>query len=391
LAEHPQSGWTGAASEPRIRRPYGTAWVILSEESTQSPICLWKNRHKLSMKLFFCHRMGLLAKFIWLLSIICFHGGAAAQTNSANSLLITEKLPDLPSLPSLPELAPPKSPSERKANSQGSDAHDLLKNTAERIAYGPPVEATIRQRVWVEDKTIVGVGHYQQLGQGQGKYRLEMVLPLGETKSELVQINDGHLAWSSQRTGDTIRIWRVDVLRLDDLAADRDRERLPPRMRVIGIIELLDALSRDYQLELAKGVLNEQPVWIARGQLRVHAVQRLSAARGLSKLPKYVPDFVQIAIAAGDATIPLMPVRIEYWHGNPQDSHDPEHLPRAIGLWEVTKYQVWAQPDERRFQLPAERLNVDAENRTHEYADRFINNRSVAMLPTRQPFREPVK
>ena len=328
--------------------------------------------------------MFLLASFIWLFMQFCAQNNLLAQSPINSS----QETATLPKLPSLPEIPLPPTELASSDQSRRADARLLLLKSTKQLAYGPPLEATIRQRVWVADKTSVGVGLYQQMGQGQGKYRVEMVLPLGELKSELVQINDGHLAWSSKRTGNDLQIWRVDVMRLDDLTSQHERDALPPRLRVIGIIELLDALARDYDLELAKGVLNEQPVWIARGFLNPAAEHRLRTKRG-GTLPKYVPNYVQIALNASDPTFPLMPLRIEYWQGNPQDvatnkTTKVTTFPQPIGLWEVTKYQAWASPDIRRFQFPADRLDVDPENRTELYAQRFTTNRTAVMLPERR-------
>ncbi len=295
--------------------------------------------------------------------------------------------PQFPSLPKAPEsfgaFPAAGNAGRSKLAPRNTAGNVLLEQSIQQLVNGPPLEVKIRQRVRVADKAMVGIGRYVQAGRGQGKYRSEMVMSLGDSRCTLLQVNDGHLAWSRQKTGNDLKVWRVNVLRLEELSPSLNPQA-PQRLRVVGVAELLDALQRDYELELARGMLDGQAVHVARGELSEAARQRLLSARADAQtLPSYVPDHVIVVLSREATPVPLLPLRIEYWSGDP----DPEagELAKAtrVGLLELTEAKALDQVDAANFEFSADRI-PEYEDRTSVYATRYAMHGPVHRSTTRR-------
>ncbi len=231
---------------------------------------------------------------------------------------------------------------------QAADKARLLATrTIERLVYGDAFDAKLRQRVWVGGREIIGVGQYEQAGGGTGRYIMELSMHDGDTKQSLRQLSDGRLTWTRTQIGAEIAIGRVDLGRIEEyereqqyspakqpLATDskalnasavstrNDQSNLnksqpvPARYKVGGLAELIDSITRDYDLQLKRGTVDRQPVWILHGRLSESSKERINKASGRKSWAPLCPVEVRVAVTAtADATGfgAGLPLRIEFW------------------------------------------------------------------------------
>ncbi len=244
-----------------------------------------------------------------------------------------------------------------------SDKARLLANrTIERLVYGDAFDAKLRQRVWVAGREIIGVGQYEQAGNGTGRYLMELTMHDGDTKQSLRQVSDGRLTWTRTQISSEIAVGRVDLGRIDEYERERRQQApyqqrltstaspsaalpgnadrgssltanatsnqgpIPARYKVGGLAELLDRIANDYDLVLKRGTVERQPCWILHGRLSEKVKQQLMKDSGRKKWAPLCPVEVRVAVAAtGDATGfgTGLPLRIEFWS-------EPEATPNAV-------------------------------------------------------------
>jgi hypothetical protein len=235
-------------------------------------------------------------------------------------------------------------PSQSPVNETRTDAnaHALALRTMEQLAMGDAFDAKLRQRIWAGGRVVVGVGHYEQSGGGTGRYSLELTIHDGDTRQTIKQISDGKLSWHRSHIGEAIVVRRVDLGRIDEyerefFAASPANDsktlvpptrfashlshpsfkRMPTRLLVGGLVELLDQINSDYNLRLTKGIVDRQPVWILRGQLSEAARTRIRlASPGRDEWAPLCPVEVRVAIAATPDPTGFgagLPIRVEFW------------------------------------------------------------------------------
>ncbi|TVP99858.1 MAG: hypothetical protein EA381_09170 [Planctomycetaceae bacterium] len=265
--------------------------------------------------------------------------------------LLTCLLTSLLVLTTLPlGLAQPVAATTSTSPSSNNQPTLLVARTLERLAMGDAFDAKLRQRIWVGGREVVGIGRYEQSGEGSGRLSLEMTIHDGDSRHELRQISDGKLAWFRSQVGEEITLRRVDVGRIKEIHQELTRpidpllgkrqvpatltstgttpnarqpaQTVPPWLRVGGLAELLDTVAQDYDLRLTHGKVDDAPVWILRGVLRADARTRILQDRDPDDWPTLGPHEVRLAIAAsGDESgfgIGL-PVRIEFWSEPPRE------------------------------------------------------------------------
>lgn len=246
--------------------------------------------------------------------------------------------------------ADPATPAFR-SDSTDPRASLLVARTLERLALGDAFDAKLRQRIWVGGREVVGIGRYEQSGEGSGRLSLEMTIHDGDSRHELRQISDGKLAWFRSQVGDAISLRRVDVGRIKEIYQELSRPNDPllgnrqggvvlasaarrgemadpvaPWLRVGGLVELLDRIAEDYDLRITQGKVDGVPVWILRGSLNVDARDRIMRDRSPGDWPALCPHEVRVAIAAvgDDSGFGVgLPLRIEYWSEPPRATQRP--------------------------------------------------------------------
>ncbi len=237
---------------------------------------------------------------------------------------------------------PTTPPSEPKAGPPDPKAELLALRTIQRLAMGDAFDAKLRQRIWTSGREVVGVGHYEQAGGGTGRFSLEMTIHDGDSRQSIRQISDGKLSWTRTQIGQQIAIGRVEIGRIDEFEREQrfqssltekkttpfgstklvampsidSRERLPARLLVGGLVELLHQIMRDYSLRIGKGTVERQPVWILRGSLTEEARARILTASGRKAWAPLCPVEVRVAIAAASDANGFgtgLPIRFEFW------------------------------------------------------------------------------
>lgn len=328
-------------------------------------------------------------------------------------------------------------PSPRAIDDDSADskadpnAHALALRTMERLAMGDAFDAKLRQRIWAGGRVVVGVGHYEQSGGGTGRYSLELTIHDGDTRQTIKQISDGKLSWHRSHIGEVIAVRRVDLGRIDEYereffaaatpnttpgmgmptrfaghATHPSFNRLPTRLLVGGLVELLDQINADYALRLTKGIVDRQPVWILRGKLTEQARNRIRlASPGREEWAPLCPVEIRVAIAAtSDATGfgAGLPIRVEFWSepqsalplsptaptatapevtsvaGHPSDIPEKDEneagnsapAGRLISLLEVYSMRKIEPSPEERFRFVNDDRAVSFANETSRYLDR---------------------
>lgn len=225
-------------------------------------------------------------------------------------------------------------PPESATNQPNQDAAKILvQRTIERLALADAFDAKLRQRIWVGGREVVGIGRYEQSGEGSGRLSLEMTIHDGDSRHELRQISDGKLAWFRCQVGNDVTLRRIDIGRVKEVHHQLTQARealsarvnafpvksdeqitVPTWLRIGGLIELIDQIANDFDLRITRGKVDQMPVWILRGQLRDSAKKEIDTMS--SGLPALCAQEVRVAIAAsGDANgfgVGL-PIRIEFW------------------------------------------------------------------------------
>jgi hypothetical protein len=257
------------------------------------------------------------------------------------------------------------------------NAAGVIEAAVGQLVYGPPLVVELRVRTEAAGEQTVASGSYVQAGQGSGRQRYELRSVVAGGPAVLVQISDGRLAWTRRQVADNIELRRVELGRLPSgmanapsSAADPANgsaagggELVPPRFRVLGFVELLDNLARDYELTVRTGTLRGAPVLILSGPLREAARQRVrDASEG--EIPDDLPTEVWIALSPTNGTPALFPLRIEY--------RQPDGSERGRVITAVEILSIKQQPvDDRNFLYDSQELDVTLINETDRYIRRF--------------------
>lgn len=246
-------------------------------------------------------------------------------------------------------------------------ARQMVERTVRRLTSGPAFDAKLTQEIRAQGRSSVGVGRYEQAGGNTGRMSMEMMIPTSNGKCFLQQMCDGRLAWTREQVGETIRLRRVDVGRLDELVGPNYRG-VAPRLRVGGLVELLQQANRDYDLEQVPAKLEDRPVWMLRGALRPKRKQAILAAAEREDMPPLLPQAIAIAIAAEAGPEGFgkgLPIRFEYW-----TSEDLQER-RLISYLKIYDLRAIEPAPERHFRFETGEADVNYVNDTQRYLDRF--------------------
>lgn len=265
--------------------------------------------------------------------------------------------------PDATAVEPPPAAATRPAADADRASRQAATAMAERIieylTLGPPLEAKLRQRVWAAGREVVEVGRYEQAGRGSGRLRMELQVPIADGTSRWQQTCDGRLAWTREEMAGEVRVRRVDLGRLDEVAVPARSQRVSPRLRVGGLAEIVDRIAADFVLRLYEGHIEGKPMIVLQGPFREDVAESLMNRLERQTWPELVPRQVRIAVAADSLDAPL-PSRIEFWT-------EPEG--RRISLLEIYDVAGIEPPgiDQFRFEPGGD----DFSNETQMYLDRF--------------------
>ena len=202
---------------------------------------------------------------------------------------------------------------------------------------------------------------------------MELQSPIGNQTSRFEQTCDGRLTWTREQVGEEVRIRRVDVGRLDEIAFTSG---VSARFKVGGLPELLDSIAWDYDLQLVRGVLKEtQNVWIIRGTLKESRLQSLLDENEQTIVPPELPTKVRVALAA-DGPFRLIPVRMEFSSEPPEGGSGPARLISELDIYEIKAIDP---PKEELFRYSSTEDDAHCTHETQSYLDRFQTR--MATLP----------
>lgn len=261
-------------------------------------------------------------------------------------------------------------------------AAEVIEAAVTQLAYGPSLNAEVRVRTQAAGEQTVASGNYVQAGGGSGRQRYELRSVVAGGPAVIVQCSDGRLAWTRRQIADNVELRRVELGRLPDQVQDRAEivsaagpapssrpARVPPRLRVLGLVELLDNIAADFELTVRTGTLRGAPVLILSGPLRETARQRVREAAD-GTIPQDLPTEVWVALSPTLAQPALFPLRIEYRQPDGSESG------RLVTAVEVLSIKL--QPaDDRLFLYDSNELDVDLVNETDRYIRRFAGTAGV--------------
>lgn len=262
-------------------------------------------------------------------------------------------------------------------------AEALLDQVIERLAFGKAFDCKVRQRVRTSDREVVGVGTYEQVGDGTGQFAFQIKMHDGDGKHTLLQTSDGRLAWTRSEIAGVVSLSRVDVGWLDEGARTLGRDdRVKPSMKVGGPSEMLDMIRRDYDLKIGTSSLDGRPLLVVIGTLKQARRQHLESSRKGAPLPALFPTRVNIAIAQEDDPETGfgkgLPIRIEHLSDPVALSSDPDRELQSqlksrqmISLLEFYSIRPIATPPIERFRFANRDTEIDFVNETSRYEDRF--------------------
>ena len=338
--------------------------------------------------------------FLCLLSLaskVSVHGD---ETNSTGKLpqretegmgerssLAVDQLPPLPS-DSLEAQPSNDSESLRKETDEAAPAQNnpravtLLKRVLQQLVHGPAFHCKVRETVWTNQREVIGVGTYEQAGQGTGRYHLQVTMHDGSGRHRLQQISDGRLAWTRTEIASGITLRRVDVGRLDEWVGRSNSDHLiAPRYTVGAWVELLSTIYRDYDLDLVGATLENEPVWVLKGEITSKRRSEIMSLGDRTSWPALFPTRVHIAIASrpddSSELGTLLPLRFEFWSDPPkanidESKTDPttsENLNsgRLITLIELYSIRAIIAPPVERFRFENQEAEVNFINETDRY------------------------
>ena len=252
------------------------------------------------------------------------------------------------------------------ANSKGPQPSDagvrLLQQSRDKL-IDQPLEATL-----VED-VMLGRGRFRATGryiQGTNlKLRLEFTVKVGQTEGTLLEVCDGQILWTQQKTGERPRITRRDVRAILDAASQAghvDDNLLTAELGLGGLPALLASIERHMVLaEPRQETIDGQTVHVIEGTWNEEFVNRYrSSPDAPRQLPGHVPDRVLIYLDSE-----LYPRRIVYRKNPGTVDYD---LP--LLTLDFKEFRLNPRIDDSLFRFEPER-GVFQEDITREYLDRL--------------------
>ncbi len=201
----------------------------------------------------------------------------------------------------------------------------ILTEAAASLARHRSVAASMRQRIDLYGRRLVGSGSYRQLQTGTDLlFRLELKVPVGETLASLLQVCDGRYLWTYRVLPDKQVEQGLDAS-LSAVDLNRVREMsFTPRVGSVnfglgGLPGLLNQTAHVFDFRRARrSVLHGTPVWILSGEIRQEVWRQLggaeTAGEGGANL-EHVPDLVNVAVGTDD----LFPYQFEFRKTRPDE------------------------------------------------------------------------
>jgi hypothetical protein len=202
----------------------------------------------------------------------------------------------------------------------------LLASAVAWIESRESISARLRQKIHMLNHEVIGKGSYEQVGRGeQRRFRLELVVPVGETMSSFQRIHTGKYLWVCEELGSQTTLAQIDV----DLVRRVLAQRRGPRtaagsgggiaMPLEGLPKLLANLNDSFQFTTVRqGYLDQLAVWRLEGTWKPAVLaewagdqkDKVLAGEPINwkSLPQQLPQRVVLTLGHDD----LFPYRMEY-------------------------------------------------------------------------------
>jgi len=215
---------------------------------------------------------------------------------------------------------------------------DVLSSAITAIESQPSISARIRQKIHLLDHELIGKGSYEQVGrQEQRRFRLELIVPVGEGMSSFQRIHTGKYLWVCEELGSQTTLVQIDVDHIRRVLAQRRGSHAGVgagggiAMPLEGLPKLLANLNDAFQFtSLRQGYLDQLGVWQLEGTWKPAVLaewagdQKAKVLAGepinWKALPQQLPQRVVLTLGHDD----LFPYRMEYLRelpaaGNPDE------------------------------------------------------------------------
>jgi hypothetical protein len=207
---------------------------------------------------------------------------------------------------------------EVEQGSEGLSAEKLLRSAVQAVTAESNLQASVRHKINLFDRQLVGTGHYSQFGKGPIKrLRLELKTQVGKATTSITQVGDGRHLWLRENFPDSVQLSRIDVrqvrTRLEQL--QRTDKSNPSDLAITpqldwganiamgGLPRVLAAVEDSFNFSVVRhATFEDVPVWVISGQwkpeVRDEIQSRFRVRRG--NLMTHIPNAVRIVLGRDD-------------------------------------------------------------------------------------------
>jgi hypothetical protein len=292
--------------------------------------------------------------------------------NATNICLCQDANTSQVQLQSLPNPIASQSPTSL---SNSLDPNQLVLRAVQQAVWGPSVHSIVKQRSELGEFQLVGEGEYWAAGQGTGQMKMTMQLMAGELQTNMIQVSDGRLVWTSTSDDEPPRRVFLDEVRRELGSMARNPSGHPQAalyLAIGGHAEMLRCLYYRYRWFKVWAGKDEKGtnVWQLVGTLRTEAPSIASYTIVDSYYiqqspPPELPTDVRLTLDRDDK-LPLFPYKVEYFRREPSLDGIPGKL---VLLSSVTHTEI-ETPITITKELFQYQVREDAdriENETSEY------------------------
>jgi len=206
------------------------------------------------------------------------------------------------------------------------DPNQLVLRAVQQAVWGPSMHCRVKQTSVNGDFQLVGEGEYWTGGLGSGQMKLTMQLAAGELQTNMIQVSDGRLVWTSTDDEEPPRRVSLDRIRSELGGMARNPTGYPQAalyLAIGGHAEMLRCLYYRYRwFKVWAGKdENGNNVWQLVGTLRTEAPSIASYTIADSyyiqaEPPAELPTDVRLTLDR-DGKLPLFPYNVEYYRREP--------------------------------------------------------------------------
>lgn len=277
-----------------------------------------------------------------------------------------------------------------KAQQGSIDPNQLVLLAVERAVWGPSLTCKIHQTSEWGPHKVKAEGKYCHTGGGAGQFKTEMVLDVGDQKTNFLQVSDGRLVWTNLGNGEAPRRVYLDRIR-ESLGGWVRKPGLHPEislyLAVGGQAEALRCLYHRYRwFKVVSGIDNKgREVWQLVGTIRSEPPSPASQTPidnllVSQSVPAEVPTDVRLTLGRDEKSY-LFPYKMDYYRREKSETGSPGNFVRVSTI----EYSQIESPIEFAADFFDYRVSDDADQIQDETKDYMpINPQAILNLPTRR-------